>query len=91
MRFEGGGYEATYPPWRLTREELALLYEPFRARIRAARELLRSVSPELAEIEIPQRSLRERAEGMGSRTKGWMLARPARSPRLRPPAGRPGN
>lgn len=78
---EGGGYEATFPPWRLTRNERELIYAPFRARIADARLELRRVDPSLPDVTIPHRSLRERAVGAGSRIKGSALRA---AERLRP-------
>jgi hypothetical protein len=70
---QGGGYEATYPPWRITRSERELLYEPFRARIAAARRELGVIDPGLGDGAIARRTAIERAAGAGSRVKGWML------------------
>ena len=85
---EGGGYEGHIPTMAADQRGARPALRPVPGPDPRRPELLRSVAPELAEIEIPQRSLRERAEGMGSRTKGWMLrARHARPP-LRPPCER---
>lgn len=71
--FPDGDFEASYPPWRIGREERRLLYEPLRERLRAARAALADVDPEFDGGFVPRRSPLERATGAGSRAKGWLL------------------
>jgi len=65
-----GGYGVTFPPWRVDAEQRELIYEPFFARVQAARRLVQGARPGFDAVLSPPPSATERAMAVGSHAKG---------------------
>lgn len=75
-----GGYETSFPPWRVSDRERELLYEPFLARLQRARDLVGGIVPGFSAGIAPPRTLHDRMMAAGSRTKGALLRARQRLP-----------